>query len=1063
VDKLIQYVTERISQVTANVYDDQSTTMVATRLKRRMLELNIETPQEYLTFLENHYDEEEPILVDLLTTHHTFLFREIIHFEYLKVNLDQIISNVRAQGRNKIRVWSAAASTGQEAYSLALFLDQELKNKSPAIGYEILGTDVAPQTVQIASQGIYPYQKVKEIPAHYFSGYWTRLNNSEDTAEISLAIKSNCKFEVHNILNPLIHHDSFDLVFCRNVFIYFSDENIKKAIQNLEKKLAKNGFLFTGVSEPIGSYTDAFEKVGPCIYNRKNELIEKTTPIKSTEEVYNIVTVDDSPAVLKILSKIFKSDRRYNLLQQCKDGLELAQFIKTNNQRIDLITLDLHMPNLDGVGYLEKHFNSSHPPVLVVSSVNRDNQDLAKKAIDLGAFDYVEKPNFKNFDECSEELKNKIISFLSLSDKKVTKPVIASKGNIETTPSTSQASSFSKSLKQIPLYIFTSNSSFDRIKLMLNEIYSQGLAPKHFIASSNEAIDEIKKHVTDFFKLKNQTEFLSKISFTRSLDFYITHKESLKREDAPILCLYQTTDAYTHLNQFIPFDSYILSEKEVPNTEHHVDSMPSTSWGFHVLDFINHDKFTQDTIYKWNDYEGKTHNLSYRCALVVLYNQSKPIIFIEAKNLTKSFNLLKNYLHKTDQITGYKIAGPLSLGKKIKTFLDSEKLKAINLFKTSGDSIYNFKNELLRIKAVKKEKVISPQVIKTPIESMKKNISVLIIDDSRTLTKILKKHIESDPIIKCTSIHHDVKNIERDIQTQKPDVITLDMNMPEMDGAEIFDRIIKKYNIPTILLTASEKNSKKVLKALNSGVLDYIQKPAMNELTSSSFPLIQMIKDASISQSSGFDMSKTESRISSRIFANSLILIGASTGGTRAISYLLSNFPRTIPPVIIGQHIPAGYSQSFAELLNEKNPFNVKEASNGEEVLSNNVYIAPGGKHLSVRKDRTSGKLFFVVTEFVDGAKFTPSIDHLFSSFTQISDFNIVATILTGMGKDGALSLKKLKERGSFTLAQDKESSVVYGMPRAAWELGAADQQLSLDKMAGAIFDGLSHLNKKAS
>ncbi len=1060
-DQLIEFVISKISQVTANVFDEKSTTMVSTRLKRRMLELNMPSPEEYLIFLKSNYQEEEPILVELLTTHHTFLFREIIHFEYLKDNLSKIIDHIRSNGRNTIRVWSAAASTGQEAYSLALFLDQEIKHKYPGMTFEILGTDIAQQSIDTATKGIYPYDKVKEIPAHFLSGYWSRFKeHGKDCAQIEDFIRAKCKFHTHNILNPLTQHEKFDIIFCRNVFIYFSEDNIKKSITNLYNKLEHHGLLFTGVSEPVGNYSTDLTKVGPCIYKRKLDQgdVYIETP-ECSRERYNVVTVDDSPAVLKILKKIFTDDCRYNLVQQCKDGNELAQYLSTTREKVDLITLDLHMPNLDGVGYLEKHFNSCHPPVLIVSSVNRDNQDLGQKAIKLGAFDYVEKPNFKNFDQCSEELKNKIITFLSLSDKEVSSPTLKAPES-KTSLTAANPIAQRKEIKTIPLYIFSAEHSHSRIRILLKEIFEQGFIPKQVIASTHEIKESLYKNFQEYYSLQGQKDLVDKIKFSRSLDFYVSEKFALKSEDKPIFCMYQGVDAYTYLEDYIPYDSYILSEKQITQTQHHIDSMPATSWGFHVLDFLEHDQFTHDTIYDWAKYQGQTHELPYRSALIVFYKKSMPIAFIEAKNLTNSFIRIKSFLEKQSQVSGYKIAAPLTIGKKVKTFLDEKGLKALNLYKTSSDSLYNLHGNLLRIKAVKKVKTEKP-VLNLTSSPENKKISVLIIDDSKTLTKILQKHIEGDSQISCIAIHHDMKELESDIISKRPDVITLDMNMPDMDGAEIYERIIKKHNIPTILLTSSDKSSKKVLKALNSGVIDYIQKPALNELNHGKFPLISRIKDAAGVKVKSLDLSPATSRLPSKSFTKSLIFIGASTGGTRAISYMLSSFPRTIPPVIIGQHIPESYSLSFAELLNEKNPFTVKEARHLEEVKDNTVYIAPGGRHCSVQSEK--GKLVFRIQDHVPGARFTPSIDFLFESASRLKNYSIVATILTGMGKDGAHSLKLLKNTGAITLAQDKESSVVYGMPRAAFEMGSATKQVSLSSMSYELFESLTILNKKAS
>ena len=192
----------------------------------------------------------------------------------------------------------------------------------------------------------------------------------------------------------------------------------------------------------------------------------------------------------------------------------------------------------------------------------------------------------------------------------------------------------------------------------------------------SDSCNSIKSFIDHFYKEKGQSNVINKIKFCRNLDFLVTEKHALKSENQPIICMYQGIDVYTHLEEHIPLDSYILSEKSITNPSHHIDTMPSTSWGFHVLDFIQHDKFTQDTIYNWKDYEGQTHNLSYRCALVVFYRKQVPISFIEVKNLTNCFPIIQSFLERNSSIDGYKIAGPLSFGKKIKSFLDEKNIKA---------------------------------------------------------------------------------------------------------------------------------------------------------------------------------------------------------------------------------------------------------------------------------------------------------------------------------------------------------------------------------------------------
>jgi chemotaxis protein methyltransferase CheR len=431
---LINHVSKIVSGIIGIQLGDKQKAMVESRLKKRMLELNLNTPQDYYSYLNANTKNESNVLVSILTTHHTKFFREFFHFEYLeKEGLAKAISRAKKEGRKVIHIWSAACSMGHEVYSLSMFLSYHLKQMAPDFDFKIFGSDIDTESVEVAKNGVYRWDDVKEIPATYMGDHWAR--GSGEIAEFVKAkktIKSHCDFGVVNLLN--ISHDvgshKFDIIFCRNVFIYFSEENIKKITMDLLSCLNNEGLFFVGISETLQRLNLPLSYLGPSIYSKideKKDLKKDSISVASTipdpsinkpifpdstaavtlhREPIRVLCVDDSSTILTLLKQILKKEDGFEVVGTAVNGIEASEQLK--KLKPDVLTLDIHMPQQTGLEYLTKNFSSSHPPVVMVSSVSRENANLAIRCLEAGAADYVEKPAMSNLKEKGNEIRMKL-------------------------------------------------------------------------------------------------------------------------------------------------------------------------------------------------------------------------------------------------------------------------------------------------------------------------------------------------------------------------------------------------------------------------------------------------------------------------------------------------------------------------------------------------------------------------------------------------------------------------------------------------------------------------------
>lgn len=343
---------------------------------------------------------------------------------------------------------------------------------------------------------------------------------------------------------------------------------------------------------------------------------------------------------------------------------------------------------------------------------------------------------------------------------------------------------------------------------------------------------------------------------------------------------------------------------------------------------------------------------------------------------------------------------------------------------------------------------------------MKKSIKVLVIDDSALVRQTLTEIINRDSKLEVVAAAGDPYFAAQKLRTFTPDVITLDIEMPRMDGLTFLKSLMAQYPIPVVIVSSlTQRGSQMALRALELGAVEIVAKSEIRNtkehLMESGIRITDAIKAAYQVPVKRMEIKRRpehpdvlgQQKKNQSVYrtTDKVIAIGASTGGTEALRYILRNTPANVPGVLITQHMPAGFTRAFADQVNMICEITVKEAEDGERIMRGHAYIAPGGRHMELYR---SGAMYYVKVRDGDLVnRHRPSVDVLFNSVARHAAQNALGIILTGMGKDGAQGLLAIKEAGGRTIAQDEHSSVVFGMPREAIRLGAADHVMSLQNM----------------
>ncbi len=350
-----------------------------------------------------------------------------------------------------------------------------------------------------------------------------------------------------------------------------------------------------------------------------------------------------------------------------------------------------------------------------------------------------------------------------------------------------------------------------------------------------------------------------------------------------------------------------------------------------------------------------------------------------------------------------------------------------------------------------------------------KKIRVVVVDDSALVRSLLAEIINRQKDMECVGTANDPLVAREMIRDLNPDVLTLDVEMPRMDGIDFLGRLMRLRPMPVVMIsTLTERGAEVTMRALELGAVDFVAKPrigladGIKELSDQIVEKVRVAASAHIrrtaptSASSGAANAPVRSApvLIGRLSTEKLICIGASTGGTEAIKEVLTRMPADSPGIVITQHMPPGFTTSFAARLNSLCQITVQEAVNGERILPGHAYIAPGGKQFRV--DRSGANYLAVVEDGEPVNRHKPSVEVLFKSAANVVGRNAFGIMLTGMGNDGAKAMREMKDAGSYNYVQDEASCIVFGMPREAILHGAADEVLPLTEIAPALIAKLS-------
>ncbi len=353
---------------------------------------------------------------------------------------------------------------------------------------------------------------------------------------------------------------------------------------------------------------------------------------------------------------------------------------------------------------------------------------------------------------------------------------------------------------------------------------------------------------------------------------------------------------------------------------------------------------------------------------------------------------------------------------------------------------------------------------------MNRKTRVIVVDDSALVRSLLAEIINRQPDMECIGTANDPLVAREMIREKNPDVITLDIEMPKMDGIDFLGRIMRLRPMPVLMIsTLTERGAEITMRALELGAVDFVSKPRVgvaNGLSQLSTEIVEkiriaasahvhrMVKPAPAAVEHGaaavVKPALSSATLLGKLSTEKLIAIGASTGGTEAIREVLTQMPADAPAIVITQHMPPGFTTSFAARLNSLCQITVKEASHGERLLPGHAYIAPGGKQFAI--SRSGANYVAVVDEQAPPVnRHKPSVEVLFKSVAQFAGRNATGVMLTGMGADGAAAMREMKDAGSYNYVQDEASCIVFGMPREAIAHGAADEVLPLTQIAPAL------------
>ena len=351
-------------------------------------------------------------------------------------------------------------------------------------------------------------------------------------------------------------------------------------------------------------------------------------------------------------------------------------------------------------------------------------------------------------------------------------------------------------------------------------------------------------------------------------------------------------------------------------------------------------------------------------------------------------------------------------------------------------------------------------------------IRVMIVDDSALIRGVMTEILNEDPQIEVVGSAPDPYVARDKLKTLKPDVLTLDVEMPKMDGLTFLQKLMAARPMPVVMVSSlTEQGAATTMQALETGAVDFVTKPSVDirhglaELAEQITTKVKIAAQSTVKKRSQADSTESAERIKALAAqsamiktTDTLIAIGSSTGGTEALRELLEVLPPNTPPILMTQHMPEHFTKTFADRLNELCQIHVKEAQEGDSVIPGQALLAPGSYHMELR--RSGAKYYVSLNQEPPVNRHRPAVDPMFQSVARYAGANSVGVILTGMGNDGAAGMLDMKKAGSFNFAQDEKSCVVFGMPKEAIKAGGVDKVLPLSDIPSAI---LAHLKMMSS
>lgn len=742
-----------------------------------------------------------------------------------------------------------------------------------------------------------------------------------------------------------------------------------------------------------------------------------------------ILAVDDEPDLLELYNDLLSS-WGYQV-DTCADAFAAEK--KLHSKTYDLVISDIKMPGKSGIQMLHglRESKASIPPFIFISG-HRD-PDIIEQANRLGTTEVLEKPIDQKklrqaVDDMERRAANMVDEVMSL---------MRSIGGLTLGESKRQLVSTRLNRRSAQLGMQSIDDYFEYFKQNREK-------------ELKEIVSHITTHHTYFFREKDhfthleQKVFPQAVQANKSIRIWsaatstgeepysigICYLEYLRSKgiqpaDAPkleILCTDIDEKSLAHAKRGI-YERERIKDLPADLVSRYFDIGKGELSGFYrVKDSVH--KMCQFS--RWNlQSDIPPHR---ECDAIFVRNV---LIYFQPIDIEKICKKLATCLKKG----GYLVLGHSESLQGLETTLQS-----------LGRSIYmNGQNAKVESAPVKSIQEIA----------RKSKVKVFIIDDSATVRTMIRQIVKSDPLLEVVGEAVNPVEAQAGLASTKPDVITLDIHMPVMDGITYL-RQIRGSDHPQVIMISSVslEDATNAMQCFELGAYDYIEKPEASSLAVVGDTIRQSIREAAISRPvrQTFAQNKTRGKVETAAYesesmASDLIAIGASTGGVEALRVVLEQMPAVTPPILIVQHIPPSFSKAFADRLSTLCRIKVSEATDGQMVEPSHAYIAPGGKQLGVT--RVGNKLRLVVNDDAPVNRFKPSVDYLFESLCRVTDhFHISAAILTGMGSDGAKGLQQLKGLGVHTIAQDQESCVVFGMPKVAIELGAAIEILPLPSIA---------------